>query len=131
MSTSSKEVHVYGGVQLPDKIEYLPTEHKLAVKRFKEVPNHIVCIAGTYSSTQKGKFRTQRARMHIIGKTGRVIRDARGWYFCRLCTDMPMSAVEHIFTQIIGRNVEHYDRSTSSDLDRQKLKLISSMIQYI
>ena len=77
-ATSSKEIRVYGDVQLPDVIQYLPTEHKLALERFRKVPNHKVCIAGTYLSTQKGKFRTQKARMHIIGKTGRVIRDARG-----------------------------------------------------
>ena len=130
-ATSRKEIRVYGGVQLPNVVHYLPIEHKLALERFKKVPNHTMRIAGTYESIQKGKFRTQKARMHIIGKTGRVIRDARGWYFSRLCMDMPMSAVEHVFTQIIGRNVEHYDRSTSSDPDRQKLKLTNAMIQYI
>jgi len=131
VATSNKKVYVYGGMQLPDKIQYLPIEHKLALERFKAVPNHTVCIVGNYVSTQKGKFRTQKVRSQIIGKTGRVVRDARGWCFSRLCNDMPMSAVEHIFTQIIGRNLEQYDRSTSSDPDRQKLKLINSMIQYI
>ena len=56
--TSSKEVYVYGESQLPDKIEYLPTEHKLGVKRFKDLAKHTVCVSSTYASTQKGKFRT-------------------------------------------------------------------------
>ena len=130
-ATTSKEIRVYEGAQLPEVVQYLPMEHHLAVERLKSVPNHTVCIYGTYESVKTANFRTPKVRMLHIVKTGRVIRDARGWYFSRLCMEMPMSAVEHIFTQIIGRNVEHYDRTSSRKLTRQKMKLISAMLQFI
>jgi len=66
-----------------------------------------------------------------VGKSGQVIRDARGWYFSHLYMDMPMSTMEHIFTQILGHNVENYDRSSNNNPNRQKLKLINSMIPFI
>ena len=131
MATSRKEIYIFEGSQLDEVVTYLPMPHQLATERFKSVPNHTVCIRGTYESVQKRPFRTPKVRMHVIANDGRVIRDARGWYFSRLCVNMPMSAVEHVFTQIMGRNVENYDRSTSSDPDRQKLKLINRMLQFI
>ena len=72
-------------------------------------------------------------RTKVVGgkHNARVIRDARGWYFSRLCNVMSMSAVEHIWTQILGRDIQRFDHTTSSDPDRQKQKLIKSMIDYI